>query len=67
MLRLLHAAFGLLWLVPVLSRTGFRTKGPYWDWRMETALGKSGTPPRGEGLKANLNYLAWVHRMRRLG
>lgn len=46
--------------------TGFRFRGPYWQWRLQTAFGR-GYPPRGELLRSVLEYGRWVHRMRRGG
>jgi hypothetical protein len=44
--------------------TGFRLKGPYWTWRLNTAFGR-GYPPRSEMLVSILEYARWVRRMRR--
>ena len=46
--------------------TGFRFKGPYWQWRFQTAFGR-GTPPRGEMIRAAVRYGAWARRMRKHG
>ena len=48
--------------------TGFRLRGKYWSWRMETAFGadRSKWPPAHERRRAALEYGAWVGSMRRM-
>ena len=53
--------FGLLRLL-VLSR--FRMKGAYWQWRQHTAFG-NGEFPKGQRLASILEYVRWIHQMRR--
>lgn len=55
--------FGSLELLRLGFVTGFRFKGAYWQWRMETAFGR-GQPPRGEMIRAAVRYGAWARRMR---
>lgn len=45
--------------------TGFRFRGPYWQWRLHTAFGK-GYPARGELVLSVIRYARWVHQMRRM-
>lgn len=47
--------------------TRFRFRGPYWQWRLETALGRDpeSRPPRRQTIHAALEYARWVFRMRR--
>lgn len=45
--------------------SGFRLRGPYWNWRWQTAFGR-GVPPRAELLWATLRFGRWAGRMRRL-
>ena len=52
-------------LVRLAVLTGFRFKGPYWQWRLHTAFGR-GYPGRGELVRSVLEYGRWVHRMRKL-
>lgn len=44
--------------------TGFRFRGAYWTWRLQTAYGR-GYPTKGRMLRDVLEYARWVHRMRR--
>lgn len=44
--------------------SGFRFRGPYWQWRLHTAFGK-GYPSRPELIRSVLEYGRWVRRMRR--
>ncbi|MBT8484695.1 MAG: hypothetical protein HKO59_05170 [Phycisphaerales bacterium] len=64
---LVETAGGLLELVRLGGRSGFRLRGPYWRWRLETAFGsdRSAWPPRRQRLAAMLEYARWVYRMRR--
>jgi hypothetical protein len=56
---------GIWQLARLAVISGFRFKGPYWQWRLHTAFGK-GYPSRGELIRSVLEYGRWVHRMRRL-
>lgn len=64
---LLETIGGLFELVRLAWRTGFRLRGPYWRWRMETAFGadRERWPPRRQRLHATLEYARWLWRMRR--
>ena len=58
---------GGLWQLARLGFvTGFRFRGPYWQWRLQTAFGR-GYPTRGELIRSVIEYGRWVHRMRRGG
>lgn len=69
-MRLLCAALETVGGIYQLARlgvvTGFRFKGPYWQWRLQTAFGR-GYPERGELIRSVIDYGRWVHRMRRGG
>lgn len=47
--------------------SGFRFKGPYWQWRLHTAFGRGVPASRRERWGAVLAYGRWMHRMRRGG
>ncbi len=58
-----------LWNLFLLGwKTGFRMRGPYWRWRMETAFGTDAArmPTAAARRRAVLEYGAWVGRMRAL-
>ena len=66
--RAVADTLGGLWqLLMLAGRSGFRTRGPYWRWRYETAFGSDPAllPPRAARLRAILAYGCWVHRMKR--
>ena len=46
--------------------TGFRFSGPYWTWRLSTALGPDGAAnfSRAARLRATWHYALWVARIR---
>lgn len=48
--------------------TGFRFRGTYWRWRLETAFGNDPArrPDARERREAMVDYLVWTHRMRKL-
>lgn len=48
--------------------TGFRFRGKYWRWRLETAFGNDPgrMPDARERREAMVDYLVWTHRMRAL-
>lgn len=46
--------------------TGFRLKGRYWRWRLQTAFGPTGRPP-GPWAREAADYALWAGSMRRLG
>jgi len=48
--------------------TGFRVRGKYWRWRLETAFGNDPArmPGARERREAMIDYLVWTHRMRSL-
>ena len=45
--------------------TGFRFRGDYWTWRMNTAFGRGYPATRLQTVQSVLEYGRWVHRMRR--
>lgn len=64
-MRWLIDTLGGLWeLFRLALITGFRFRGPYWQWRLHTAFGR-GYPPRGELVRSVLDYGRWVYRARR--
>ncbi|MFK7960473.1 MAG: hypothetical protein AB8G96_08100 [Phycisphaerales bacterium] len=69
MRHLLDTIGGLWQLLRLGVLTGFRFRGPYWQWRLETALGRDlkRRPGRAATVHMVLDYARWVHRMRRLG
>jgi hypothetical protein len=44
--------------------TRFRFKGPYWEWRNQTAFGRGVPESKRELLASVLEYGVWMHRMR---
>ena len=60
---------GLLELIRLAIVTRFRLRGPYWRWRMETALGRdrSKWPSARERRASILRYAAWAREIRRRG
>ena len=58
---------GILGLLHLGFATGFRLRGPYWRWRMETALGTDpeAWPSRVEQCRSILAYGAWARRLRK--
>lgn len=58
---------GFLGLTLLGLATGFRLRGPYWQWRMHTAF-PEGAPRggRAELVRSALEYGAWSWRTRRL-
>ncbi|MCH2160265.1 MAG: hypothetical protein MK085_00180 [Phycisphaerales bacterium] len=59
---------GLLELCRLGVITGFRFRGRYWRWRMDTALGsdRSRWPGARERRRAFVRYGAWARRIRRM-
>jgi hypothetical protein len=63
--------FGALYELARLGMvSGFRFRGPYWQWRFHTAFGR-GRPKapwwqRGSLLHSVYDYGRWVYRMRRM-
>jgi hypothetical protein len=64
----MHVVRGLWNLALLGAKTGFRLKGRYWTWRMETAFGadRSKWPSAAERRRAAIEYGAWVGAMRRM-
>ncbi|MCW5765620.1 MAG: hypothetical protein KIT68_06565 [Phycisphaeraceae bacterium] len=58
---------GLYQLARLFVISGFRARGPYWDWRHHTAFGRGEPARRLERWGAILRYGRWMHRMRRAG
>ena len=66
-MRRLCDNFAGLWQLFRLARlSGFRFKGPYWTWRMQTAFGRGMPATRAELYRSVLEYGRWMARMRRL-
>lgn len=61
---LLETLLGLWELTRLSVLTGFRFRGPYWQWRLHTAFGR-GYPPRGELIRSVIEYGRWMARLRR--
>ncbi len=55
---------GIYELARLGAISGFKLRGPYWQWRLHTAFGR-GYPPRGELIASFLDYGRWVYRSRR--
>ena len=67
-MRPLIDTLGGFWeLFLLAARSGFRLRGPYWRWRMETAFGSGGgaRPSAWQRMWALLAYGRWVYRMKR--
>lgn len=65
LLRWIRDTLGGAWELARLGLiTGFRFKGPYWQWRLHTAFGR-GYPSGGAYRRSLLDYGRWVHRLRR--
>lgn len=62
---LLDTLGGLYELLRLGAISGFRFRGAYWRWRIETAFGQGFPRSRLELVRATLAYARWVHRMRR--
>jgi len=58
---------GLLALLMLGWRAGFRMNNPYWSWRLETAFGadEAKRPPWRARCVAAVHYGRWVWAMRR--
>jgi hypothetical protein len=67
MRRLVDTIGGMWELLLLGARSGFRFRGPYWQWRHETAFGNdpAAVPPRGDRLRQVLAYGRWIYRMKR--
>ena len=67
MLGLRTTLSGLIELIRLAVVTRFRLRGPYWTWRMETALGRDRAkwPSARERRRAILRYAAWAREIRR--
>ena len=65
---MMHALRGIWNLALLGAKTGFRLRGRYWTWRMETAFGadRSKWPSAAARRKAAIEYGAWVGEMRRM-
>ncbi|MDG2021633.1 MAG: hypothetical protein P8J59_06760 [Phycisphaerales bacterium] len=61
-----HCLSGLVGLLYLGVTTGFRFRGRYWSWRMETALGsdRSIWPSAAERRRSFIAYGAWARRLR---
>ncbi len=47
-------------------QTGFRFRGPYWQWRLHTAFGRGYPASKLELVRSILEYGAWAARIRSL-
>lgn len=56
---------GVYQLLRLALLTGFAFKGPYWQWRLNTAFGRGYPAGRAEMFRSVLDYGRWIHRMRR--
>ena len=57
---------GAVWqLFRLAALSGFRMRGKYWTWRMQTAFGRGLPASRRELFGSILEYGRWVGRMRR--
>lgn len=61
----LETGLGLLGVLMLATRSGFKLSGPYWSWRWHTAFGR-GVPGKPELTMSMLEYARWVYQMRRL-
>ncbi len=65
MIRFVIDTLGGMWeLLRLAWVTKFKFRGAYWSWRMHTAYGAAGRPPRGRLVHDTLEYARWVRRMR---
>lgn len=55
---------GCFMLLGLLVRSGFRLRGPYWRWRIDTAFGRGLPESRWERIHTTIDYGAWMWRMR---
>jgi hypothetical protein len=62
--RIVDLGGGVYQLARLAVITGFRFKGPYWEWRNHTAFGRGMPASKRELLAAVLEYGVWMHRMR---
>lgn len=62
---MLDSAGGVWELLRLGLMTGFRLRGPYWQWRLHTAFGRGRPAGRFAYQRALLEYGRWVHVMRR--
>lgn len=62
--RIIDLLGGVYQLARLGVITRFRFKGPYWEWRNQTAFGRGVPESKRELLAAILEYGVWMHRMR---
>ncbi len=55
---------GLYQLTRLALLSGFRFRGPYWQWRLHTAFGQGYPASRLELARSILAYGRWMHRQR---
>ncbi|MFN0012123.1 MAG: hypothetical protein ACKVS8_10830 [Phycisphaerales bacterium] len=65
MQRLTDTLGGVYELVRLAAIAGFRTRGPYWQWRLHTAFGRGYPPSRWDLWRSVLDYGRWAYRLRR--
>ncbi len=63
-MRAINLAGGIYQLLRLGLITRFRFKGPYWEWRNQTAFGRGMPESRTELLRSVLEYGIWMHQMR---
>ncbi len=56
---------GMWELLRLGAISGFRFRGPYWQWRLQTAFGRGYPATRRELVESVIEYGVWMHRMRR--
>jgi hypothetical protein len=66
MLRhILDTLGGFCQLARLAVMTRCRFKGPYWQWRLDTAYGRNRPASRLAMLREVLEHARWIHRSRR--
>jgi hypothetical protein len=60
-----ETVLGACMLAGLVARSGFRLRGRYWTWRLETALGAE-RRAAGERARAAMGYARWMARMREI-
>ncbi|MBX3364914.1 MAG: hypothetical protein KF866_09130 [Phycisphaeraceae bacterium] len=66
MRKFLDTCGGLFQLTRLAFLSKGRFRGPYWQWRIQTAYGRGLPASRRRRLHDLLEYARWVHRVRRM-